>query len=92
MVLCSVSAFGRVYNDYAFGYVAVLRRPRSGYSRRSLFSGGHYLSCVCVVVSVGVLVFVGYTMTCFGGCLWLRFSSWCFALWVWCVLFGVLPV
>lgn len=64
-MLCSVSAFGRVDNDYAFGYVAVLRRPRSGYSRRSRFSGGHYLSCVCVVVSVGVLVFVGYTMTCF---------------------------
>ena len=33
MVLCSVSAFGWVDNDYAFGYVAVLRRPRSGYSR-----------------------------------------------------------
>lgn len=28
-----VSAFGRVDNDYAFGYVAVLLRPRSGYSR-----------------------------------------------------------
>lgn len=37
----------------------------SGYSRRSRFLGGNYLSCVCVVVSVGVLVFVGYTMTCF---------------------------
>lgn len=60
MVLCSVSAFGRVDNDYAFGYVAVLRRPRSG-----VFSGGRRLPCVCVVVSVGVLVFVGYTMTCF---------------------------
>lgn len=33
VVLCSVSAFGWVDNDYAFGYVAVLRRPRSGYSR-----------------------------------------------------------
>lgn len=51
-----VSAFGRVDNDYAFGYVAVLRRPRSGYSRRSRFLGGHCLPCVCVVVSVGVLV------------------------------------
>ena len=65
VVLCSVSVFGRVDNDYAFGYVAVLLRPRSGYSRRSRFSGGHYLPCVCIVVSVGVLVFVGYTMTCF---------------------------
>lgn len=65
VVLCSVSAFGRVDNDYAFGYVAVLRRPRLGYSRRSRFLGGHCLPCVCVVVSVGVLVFVGYIMTCF---------------------------
>ena len=31
-MLCSVSAFGRVDDDYAFGYVAVLLRPRSGYS------------------------------------------------------------
>lgn len=44
VVLCSVSAFGRVDNDYAFGYVAVLLRPRSGYSRVAI-------ACLVLVLS-----------------------------------------
>lgn len=48
VVLCSVSAFGRVDNDYAFGYVAVLRRPRLGVFSALAFLGWPLLAlCLC---------------------------------------------